>query len=66
MNTDNQDKVVNGLRFYTDGDTICCVHNRTFTNIQESPVGFGSTESEALQNFVLSCLDHLLRTRTEL
>lgn len=41
------------LKYSMDGDQHCCVNADTFRNIQESPVGFGSTQAEARQNLFL-------------
>lgn len=35
------------LKFFKDGDKICCVVEEGFTNIQECTAGFGNTEEEA-------------------
>jgi len=50
--------VRNGIRYSVDGNMICAVKDDDFINLQESPAGFGNTETEACANLVLSCVDH--------
>ncbi len=40
---------MNDVIFFPDGDVWCCVDEH-FTNLQESPAGFGKTEEEALED----------------
>jgi hypothetical protein len=47
------------VKLYKDGDKWCAVYKPTFINIQESPVGFGETENEALLNLIRDQAKHL-------
>ena len=38
--------------FYMDGNKVCCVRSSSFTNLQESPAGFGDTVEEAHKNLL--------------
>lgn len=44
-------KVIAGIRYFTDGRQICAVHDASFINPMESPMGYGDTEEEALKAF---------------
>jgi len=46
------------LQYKRDGDKWCCFDASTFTNLQESPAGFGDTQEEARQNLLLSMEQH--------
>ena len=52
-------KVENDIRITKDGDMFCAVYQPTFVNLQESPVGFGKTEQEALRSLILDQAKHL-------
>ncbi len=50
-----------GLDVFKDGDKFCAVYRPTFKNIQESPAGFGITETEALLDLVASQAEFIQR-----
>ena len=50
---------MNGVKTYLDGDKWCAIYEPTFTNIQDSPVGFGNPEFEALSNLVNDQVKHI-------
>jgi hypothetical protein len=49
---ENEVEVVEGIRYFKDGDKICAVDDEEFVNLQESPAGFGDTKEEAYSAFV--------------
>jgi len=40
------------LKYFNDGDMICCVIKDGFTNIQECTAGFGITKKEAMADLL--------------
>lgn len=44
----SEPRVVDGVRYFQDGDKVCAVEDATFVNLQESPAGFGDNDEEAL------------------
>jgi hypothetical protein len=41
------------LRVFVDGNKWCAVYHEEFINLQESPAGFGSSVSEAVEDLML-------------
>lgn len=42
----------NTVEFSDDGDCICAYRKNTFINPIESPIGYGETEEEALEDLI--------------
>jgi hypothetical protein len=43
------------VSLFMDGDMWCAVLTESFTNLQESPAGFGKTPSLALESLRVEC-----------
>lgn len=53
-NPDAKGRTDGEIDLFKDGDKLCAVYRPTFVNLQESPAGFGATETEALTDLVKS------------
>lgn len=45
---EQDEEVVDGVRYFKDGDKIVAVDDSTFVDLQSSPAGFGDTREQAL------------------
>jgi hypothetical protein len=43
----DEPQVIDGVRYFKDGDKVCAVFDESFENLVDSPSGFGDTNEEA-------------------